>query len=353
MSVHKHLGRFRTRSLLGSVLLTLAILLAQQVSPSEGRVLLHARDSLYSTGNSNNYKRNDLRASVAMAAAEAERHEALWKRHQGHSPFTNKDSPPRASLAQGSQRKRSLFSHVNDDLPPPPEPERPSKELRASRDRQDRWSQQYHHDQQQQQPQPQRGQNTDGRDPPRPSFHEQEPENTDLWGEYESRTLIEPHYPSIDLFEEEDDDDDHPNINNDIHASNDRDYDDNNHHRMPSTVEDDEDEELLELGEDGVFRRAHQSRTSIHHHQQLQQQVWMVDEWEEDLESEMDELLDWAEDEELHLLERFERLQKSSKDMGSEDEQLRDQESSLRNFVLEDEDEASPFERIFSESWLF
>jgi len=237
---------------------------------------------------------------------------------------------------------------VNDDLPPP-EPERPAKELHVSTERPEQVSNRYHSDQRRQQ---QHRQDTAGRGSFNQALHEQEPEDADFWGENESRTLIEPHYPSIDLFEEEDDDDDHNNNNNSNEGH------DNNRHRASSTVEDDEDEELLELGEDGVFRRLsvnnpHTNGRLHPQQQQQQQQVWMVDEWEEDLEGEMDELLDWAEDEEHHLLERIERLQKSGKDVGSEDEQLRDHEGSLRNFVLEEEDEASPFERIFSESWLF
>jgi hypothetical protein len=64
-----------------------------------------------------------------------------------------------------------------------------------------------------------------------------------------------------------------------------------------------------------------------------------VDEWEEELEGDMDEWMDWVE--EGHAINQ----------MNSDKHRLRDQ-SAMDSLVL-DEDEASPFQRLFSESWLF
>ncbi|KAF8948759.1 hypothetical protein BGZ47_002732 [Haplosporangium gracile] len=129
--------------------------------------------------------------------------------------------------------------------------------------------------------------------------------------EDEERTLIEPHYPSIDLFDEE---------------------------------------ELLEVGEDGILREKghHQSSSSSSSRSSSEDkgedrhdQGWLVDEWEEELEGDMDEWMDWVEED--HALNRI----NAEKDK----DRLRDQ-SAMDSLVF-DEDEASPFQRLFSDSWLF
>ncbi|KAG0268596.1 hypothetical protein BGZ95_002397 [Linnemannia exigua] len=134
----------------------------------------------------------------------------------------------------------------------------------------------------------------------------------------EDRTLIEPHYPSIDLFDEE---------------------------------------ELLEVGEDGILRAAGHHRSNSRSSRSTDDdkgddeeegrhdQVWLVDEWEEELEGDMDEWMDWVE--ENHTLNRMDNYNDDKNDK----HRLRDQ-SAMESLVL-DEDEASPFQRLFSESWLF
>ncbi|KAF9908557.1 hypothetical protein EC991_009702 [Linnemannia zychae] len=130
----------------------------------------------------------------------------------------------------------------------------------------------------------------------------------------EERTLIEPHYPSIDLFDEE---------------------------------------ELLEVGEDGILRApghrssgSRSSRLAVDDDEDDEEegrhdQVWLVDEWEEELEGDMDEWMDWVEDD--HAPSRMNN--------DNDKHRLRDQ-NAMESLVL-DEDEASPFQRLFSESWLF
>lgn len=325
MPSHKNLGRFMARSLLGSFLLTLTVLLAQQASVGHGRALPSMN------------KRNEIRAVVAVAAA-AEGRRSLWKPQVGyehllpHSPYTNQQASSSGALQTNSagRRRQSLFSHVNDDRTQSEEvPTQEQLQKQGDQQQQPMLGNQYHH--------------PEGRDHSRLTFHQQENveqrdtnEDLDFWGEDEARALIEPHYPSIDLFEEDDD------------SASDS-YSDHNRRHVSSTVEDDEDEQLLELGDDGVFRQQSRHLSLANSQADHPQHVWMVDEWEEDLEGEMDELLDWAEEDEHHLLERIERQQRA---LGSK--HLRDQEdSSLENGALDEEDEASPFERIFSESWLF
>ena len=127
----------------------------------------------------------------------------------------------------------------------------------------------------------------------------------------EDRTLIEPHYPSIDLFDEE---------------------------------------ELLEVGEDGILRAStaatthrQSGRLSYHGSEEEDEnrgdQLWLVDEWEEELEGDMDDWMDWVED---HAV---------SRDVTKDKNRLRDQ-NAIESILL-DEDEASPFQRLFSDSWLF
>lgn len=133
----------------------------------------------------------------------------------------------------------------------------------------------------------------------------------------ETRTLIEPHYPSIDLFDDDS-----------VVVGDDRRLD--THTLEDHDLEDEAEEELDRLAQSGA-----------------QSQVWMVDEWEEELEGEMDELMEWIEED--HLLNRPEDypsppLANKDKVLGSG--RLRDRQ---RSFA----DETSRFQRLFSESWLF
>ncbi|KAG0045640.1 hypothetical protein BGZ83_009126 [Gryganskiella cystojenkinii] len=249
--------------------------------------------------------------------------------------------------------KRSLFSHVNDDLSEPESsrkrghqqqrvPEQEENQQRQQELEEKLKAQYYHH--------LEKELNAEGRD--------HSVEQIFLEGDEDKaqRTLIEPHYPSIDLFEEDGEVETHDHSR----GPSNRQQQAHQRQRVTFTVEDDEDDdELLELGDDGVFRRSgrHQTRVISNpgNHQQ-QQQVWMVDEWEEDLEGEMDELLDWAaeDDDEHHLLERLERIRRSVTGANAQQQEHQDDDQdSVQNFVLDDEDEVSPFERIFSESWLF
>ncbi|KAG0021163.1 hypothetical protein BGZ80_002925, partial [Entomortierella chlamydospora] len=163
----------------------------------------------------------------------------------------------------------------------------------------------------------------------------------DFWGDDEERTLIEPRFPSIDLFEEED--------------------------------------EIFELGDDGILREVDGDSNPRHHNylfdpeeeedddggeeedgENRYDQIWMVDEWEEELERDMDVLMDWAEEDSI-LNSRLQAMQiekeeaekqrklLAAKVLGSHG--LHDQDS-IRNALM-DEDEASPFHRVISESWLF
>ncbi|KAI1292361.1 hypothetical protein EDD11_008797 [Mortierella claussenii] len=176
-------------------------------------------------------------------------------------------------------------------------------------------------------------------------------ERIDLWGEdedeEENQTINEGDYPSSTLFDEVDD------------------------------------TELFELGEDGILREipsSHdrdQGRRSRHRSQpyddqvymddededndqeeeERHDQVWMVDEWEEELEGDMDEVMNWAEEDGI-LNSRLQELRKvknkkppSAMIMGAD--HLRDQDSSAIRNALMDEDEASPFRHLLSDSWLF
>ncbi|KAG0302624.1 hypothetical protein BGZ98_007353, partial [Dissophora globulifera] len=252
-----------SRSLLGSALLTF-LLLAHQASCGNGLVAaINGRDY------NNNYywKRSPQEVS---------------QQPRPHSVYTNPDTP-----GTGPARKRSLFSHINGDIaaaslagakaallqhhnqvpitiplhasPPPPAPALAPPVYHTAEE----------------------GQN--GRESE--SVVTRSKQGLDIWEEEgEGNTLIEPHYrPSHDLFGED---------------------------------EEDDEEELLELGEDGILREVSRddprsrystlggihgnenssSRKEQQESDELQDQVWMVDEWEEDLEGEMDELLCWADE---------------------------------------------------------
>ncbi|KAG0195879.1 hypothetical protein BGX28_000431, partial [Mortierella sp. GBA30] len=267
-----------------------------------------------------------------------------WKRdNPPHSPYTRPNTPPGAQLqpvdgtgssndgstgssSSGHARKRSLFSQVDGEIGGAQDITRAANARIVATVQQTTR------------------QHESSRSPVSTQVDDQ-PEteylDVDTWEDVneddEVRTLIEPQYPSIDLFDEEDD-------------------------------------ELFDIGEDGDLREIeHKSTTdnkgSKGDEEDHRDQIWMVDEWEEELETDMDELMDWVEDD--HALSRHDsehrnqehinqdvlkykknaRLQvlMPAKVMGSN--RLRDQ-ASVRSAILE-EDEASPFQRIFSESWLF
>ncbi|KFH70715.1 hypothetical protein MVEG_03563 [Podila verticillata NRRL 6337] len=107
----------------------------------------------------------------------------------------------------------------------------------------------------------------------------------------EDSTIIEPQYPSLDLFEEDDGDD--IGIRDGNMA-------------VDSQIEEEEEER---------YRRMMSQRR--HHQQQNHGGGWMVDEWEEDLETDMDELMDWIEDEDHHVVhDRKPRMQQESRNEG-------------------------------------
>ncbi|KAF9959816.1 hypothetical protein BGZ72_008734 [Mortierella alpina] len=290
--------RHPQRSLLAvsSTLLFTLVLLTHQASLSQARAI-----ATYDSSNSNGISDS-----------------LHWKRgRNGHSPYSNPAIAPGGALqggdvpsgnaggTTGPTRKRSLFS-VDED----------SRAQDSSRARVVHGAFQQTR---------------------RPFQHRlpteilEEPEtqyvNVDLWEESdddEVRTLIEPQYPSLDLFDEED-------------------------------------EELFDIGEDGTVVEVGNKKTAERNSDDL---TYMVDEWEEELETDMDELMDWVEDD--HILSRHAQERKKNEKvtkpqapapapgsaaevMGSN--RLRDQ-ASVRDVII-DEDEASPFQRIFSESWLF
>ncbi|KAF9305144.1 hypothetical protein BGZ74_011238 [Mortierella antarctica] len=105
----------------------------------------------------------------------------------------------------------------------------------------------------------------------------------------EGSTIIEPHYPSLDLFEEDDGDD--------IGI---RDGD----MTVDSQIEEEEEER---------YRRMMSQRRQ--YQQQQNHPGWTVDEWEEELETDMDELMDWIEDEDHHVVNgRKPRMQQEPRD---------------------------------------
>ncbi|KFH63811.1 hypothetical protein MVEG_10504 [Podila verticillata NRRL 6337] len=228
----------------------------------------------------------------------------LWKRVQpscGHSPYCNPDHPPLGELQPNSKKKRSLYSHINGDIDTPEQQQQIEAVIEFGKpadnsnkqdhgldlDRFDTWE----------------ADEVEG--------DESEENNNEI------RTLIEPHYPSIDLF------DDDSVVVDDDHRF-------NKHTLEDHDLEDEAEEELDRLAQSGA-----------------QGQVWMVDEWEEELEGEMDELMEWIEED--HILNRPEDypsppLANKDKVLGSG--RLRDRQ---RSFA----DETSRFQRLFSESWLF
>ncbi|KAF9315178.1 hypothetical protein BG003_003415 [Podila horticola] len=107
----------------------------------------------------------------------------------------------------------------------------------------------------------------------------------------EGSAIIEPHYPSLDLFEEDDSDD--IGIRDGDMA-------------VDSQIEEEEEER---------YRRMMSQRRQ--YQQQQNHPGWTVDEWEEDLETDMDELMDWIEDEDHHVVhDRKPRMQQESRDEG-------------------------------------
>ncbi|KAG0029718.1 hypothetical protein BGZ81_003509 [Podila clonocystis] len=234
----------------------------------------------------------------------------LWKRDlptHAHSPYSGPPDKQPPSEFTGSKKKRSLYSHINGDIDTPEHKEqqfviiefnKPADNKKNDLDLDDRLLDRFNWDAEEEEP-VEGGENET----------ESEQDND------EKRTLIEPHYPSIDLF------DDDSFVADDERS-------------LGHTLEDhdleDETEEALDL--------LAQSGGAT--------QVWMVDEWEEELEGEMDELMEWIEED--HILNRPEDYphHPSNKDKVLGSGRLRDRQ---RSFA----DETSRFQRLFSESWLF
>ncbi|KAG0225510.1 hypothetical protein B0O80DRAFT_276354 [Mortierella sp. GBAus27b] len=253
------------RILLGSALLTL-LLLSHQSSFGQARVI-----ATY-----NSQENNDS---------------PLWKRQDRlpHSPYTGPGSG--GQLQPGSatvRRKRSLYPNLQDEIAQERESNIVVYDVEHKEDK---------------------------------SESALESGSSEHEHENQGQTLIEPRFPSIELFDEVD-------------------------------------VEMFELGEDGFLHEMHRPRTDEDDDDDDQDpeaygerydQVWMVDEWEEDLEGDMDELMDWADDDSLPALALNKKLAGATV-MGSQ--RLHDQGSMIQNALL-DEDETSPFERLIADSWLF
>ncbi|KAF9205202.1 hypothetical protein BGZ49_004335 [Haplosporangium sp. Z 27] len=284
MRQHKAFGCVIQRSFVGSVLLTWIFLSSYHVCLAQGRFI-----------NNNRLNNNNVESSNIKRSTE--------ELNRPHSPYSDPVSlsAPSFQTNNSPPLKRSLYPyHVRDGIVA----EKASTVKVAFIQQSKKISQEEE-------------ENT------------QNLQDLDFWGEDEERTLIEPQFPSIDLFGEED-------------------------------------EEMFELGEDGILREVDVNRhyrnyplDSEDDDKERIDQVWMVDEWEEELEGDMDELMDWAEEDGM-LNSRLQAMQNENererregrslaKVLGSH--RLRDQ-GSIQSALLE-EDEASPFQRVFSESWLF
>ncbi|KAF9548653.1 hypothetical protein EC957_005892 [Mortierella hygrophila] len=276
------------------------------------------------------------RGASPAAVDDLKSNSLFWKRDRlllfpRHS---STDSPVRQQLQTGSGsllRKRSLFSHVNDDIVVSPSP--PSRLPAVIQRRPHLINTGNYEDEEGEQEVEEESVvrmtfelTQEGSREREVETHKDNKfdhsgitkdikvsESTDklnFWDDNdddEKRTLIEPHYPSIDLFDEE---------------------------------------ELLEVGEDGILReKGHRSSSSSPSRssegESRDDQGWMVDEWEEELEGDMNEWMDWVEED--HTMSRI--------NAETDKNRLRDQ-SAMDSLVF-DEDEASPFQRLFSESWLF
>ncbi|KAF9293595.1 hypothetical protein BGZ74_011636 [Mortierella antarctica] len=242
----------------------------------------------------------------------------LWKRdlpNGPHSPYSvPPDKQPPGELSR-STKKRSLYSHINGDIDTPEHQEHheqiviiefdkpaDNSNKKNDLDLDDRLLYRLNWD-------------ATGKEPVEEGENEAESELDD--DDDETRTLIEPHYPSIDLF-----DDDSFVVDED-------------ERRLGHTLED---HDLEDETEEALDRLAQSGGTN---------QVWMVDEWEEELEGEMDELMEWIEEDDiLNRLEDYPHRTPSNKDKVLGSGRLRDRQ---RSFA----DETSRFQRLFSESWLF
>ncbi|KAF9583389.1 hypothetical protein BGW38_009597 [Lunasporangiospora selenospora] len=252
------------------------------------------------------------------------------------SPSSIKTEPQIHRLPGIRQRRQSLFSHVNDDL---------ALDRETTTDASAKMQGDYHRV-------------TPGQHRAEPVLNNNNNNNNDAddyieedhqKGDHDVRTVIEPRFPSIDLFE------------------------------------DDEDDEAFALseGQDGVLRKASTTGTtdntdSADNEDGSATQVWMVDEWEEDLEGDMDELIGWAEDEEETLmantftepiLENSIRREGENNVLGVDDSKINQMEASILrakimgNHRLRDqssirslfqgEEDSRRFQRYFSKSWLF
>ncbi|KAF9383143.1 hypothetical protein CPB97_006714 [Podila verticillata] len=270
-----------SKSLVGSLLLSLVVLSTFSPPTTHGLSL------------SNKNTNNNFLKRVQLA--------------DPHSPYSNPKRPPLGEL-QPDSKKRSLYSHINGDIDTPEQQQQIEAVIEFGK--------------------PADNSNNDKQD------HDLDLDRFDTWeadevegdrdedeseeeNDNETRTLIEPHYPSIDLFDDDS-----------VVVGDDRRFDE--HTLEDHDLEDEAEEELDRLAQSGA-----------------QGQVWMVDEWEEELEGEMDELMEWIEED--HILNQPEDypsppLANKDKILGSG--RLRDRQ---RSFA----DETSRFQRLFSESWLF
>ncbi|KAF9118476.1 hypothetical protein BGW39_001137 [Mortierella sp. 14UC] len=279
-------------------------------------------------------------ATRASAFDDLKSNSLYWKRDRlSHSSTSN--SPPVAQSHSGSEsllllRKRSLFAHANNDDSSPSPSSRPAPlpvvnrrphliDIRGREQAEKegvRVTVEVTHERSRDRVFETANSNKFNHHATHRNRKEEDDKDSktinklNFWADdEEERILIEPHYPSIDLFDEE---------------------------------------ELLEVGEDGILRAPGRRSSSRSGHsgdgdgdeddeeeEGRHDQVWLVDEWEEELEGDMDEWMDWVE--EGHALNQM------NSDKGKH--RLRDQ-SAMESLVL-DEDEASPFQRLFSESWLF
>ncbi|KAF9950224.1 hypothetical protein BGZ65_006761 [Modicella reniformis] len=302
--------RHRTRSLLGSALLSLLLLSHHQVSLTQGRVIATYNSKDNNNNNSPYWKRspqeqdgnNDPHSSPSSNPTPQDDNwepnsEDHWQPHSQPDLTVAVDSEKRdsSSSTRSNNYKRSLYPHVNVNG---------GQIIRRSTEEEDQvemkakvvfFQQTIKHVQQ------------------KDSSSEQAegPSSSSSSGQ------IEPRPSTIDLFDEED-------------------------------------VELFELGEDGILREVIDRPRSTSFdltEEERYDQMWMVDEWEEELEGDMDELMDWADDDSLPTMTDLNKKQSlTATVMGSD--RLRDQGASIRDILL-DEDEASPFERLFADSWLF
>ncbi|KAF9417143.1 hypothetical protein BGZ94_010024 [Podila epigama] len=371
---------------LNRILLSTSVFLSLSIISSTTPSTAHALSLPNFNSNSNHIKKNDG-------------HSAVWERDLPslpHTPYFNHDNPDSPELKRDhgpTRKKRSLYSHINGDMPvtppqkkyhhssdhPHPHGQEPMVVIRLGKHRSSSTkesspptttddeplvqssggsvsfrnkdidnnsnsnsnSNNNNNGEQElvQEPQQEPQQENNEQDEEKGQKVQDELEGTD---NNEEQTLIEPLYPSMDLFEE-----------------------------------------------DGFEEREHEGEGES----EGESDVWMVDEWEEDLEGEMDELMDWIEDdsilslsEDSYALDSDRPGSGSGSDSSSSSDSDSDTDSdsvsitftvSDKNWAEEkakrkakvlgsarlrerrtaqgknDDNETNRFQRLFSESWLF